>query len=543
VLSNETKRLVLAHFWIAFVAFFIALVLGEWQMYIRSPLRDWIGNPELYYRSVTAHGSAMGYVFPTLVAMGFGYAIVELSLKQPLIGKRWAWFGFFLLLLGVVVAMAPVSMGLSSVLYTFYPPLIGHPAYYIGVVFVVVGSWVWVALMSINLHAWKKANPGAAVPLPMFANLAGAYLWAWTSLGAAIEILFLILPVALGFKHTIDAGLSRVFFSWTLHAIVYFWLMPSYIAFYTLVPRAIGGRLYSETMGRIAFILFLVFSMPIGVHHLFQDPQVGSGVKFMHAIFTGMVSVPTLLTIFTITASVEIAGRLRGGTGAFGWVKKLPWHNPMMLAVAFSFILLGFGGAGGIINMSYQLDFAVHNTQWITGHFHLIFGGAIVIMYFALAYDLWPHLTGKELVNSGMMKAQLWLWFVGMIVLTFPWHVVGVMGMPRRMAYFDYSNPEIAPQAVTVIMSAIGGLLLVVSGLLFLLVLLRGHMAPRITLPEFRFSQPVHAEGRLPIALNGFALWLALMIGLSVVNYGYPIGQLMALKETSVPAVPVGGHP
>jgi cytochrome c oxidase subunit 1 len=543
VLSNETKRLVLAHFWVAFLAFFVALVLGEWQMYIRSPLRDWIGNPELYYRSVTAHGSAMGYVFPTLVAMGFGYAIVELSLKQTLIGKRWAWAGFWLLLLGVVMAMAPVSLGLSSVLYTFYPPLIGHPAYYLGVVLVVVGSWIWVALMSVNLRAWKKANPGQTVPLPMFANVAGAYLWAWTSLGAAIEIIFLILPVALGFKNTIDAGLSRVFFSWTLHAIVYFWLMPSYIAFYTLVPRAIGGRLYSDTMARISFVLFLVFSMPIGVHHLFQDPEVGSGVKFLHAVFTGMVSVPTLLTIFTITASVEIAGRLRGGTGAFGWVKKLPWHNPMMLAVAFSFILLGFGGAGGIINMSYQLDFAVHNTQWITGHFHLIFGGAIVIMYFALAYDLWPHLTGRQLATGRMMRLQLWLWFVGMVILTFPWHVVGVMGMPRRMAYFDYSNPEIAPQAITVTLSAIGGLILVISGLLFLLVLVGGHRSAAISLPEFRFSQPVHVVGRVPVALNGYALWLALMIGLSVVNYGYPIGQLMALKETSVPAVPVGGHP
>jgi cytochrome c oxidase subunit 1 len=543
VLSKETRRLVLAHFWIAFAAFFVALVLGEWQMYIRSPLRDWIGNPELYYRSVTAHGSAMGYVFPTLVAMGFGYAIVELALKQSLVGKRWAWIGFWMLLVGVVMAMAPVAVGRSSVLYTFYPPLIGSPFYYLGVVLVVVGSWIWVALMSINLAVWRRANPGAAVPLPMFANVAGAYLWAWTSLGAAIEILFLILPVALGFKNTIDAGLSRVFFSWTLHAIVYFWLMPSYIAFYTLVPRAIGGRLYSDTMARISFVLFLVFSMPIGVHHLFQDPQVGSGVKFVHAVFTGMVSVPTLLTIFTITASVEIAGRLRGGTGAFGWLKKLPWHNPMMLALAFSFILLGFGGAGGIINMSYQLDFAVHNTQWITGHFHLIFGGAIVIMYFALAYDLWPHLTGRALASSGMIKAQLWLWFIGMLVLTFPWHVVGVMGMPRRMAYFDYSNPELAPQAITVTLSTIGGLLLVISGLLFLLVLRRGHRGAPVSLPEFRFSQPVHPVGRVPAALNGYALWLALMIGLSVVNYGYPIGQLIALKETSVPAVPVGGHP
>jgi len=512
-------------------------------MYIRSPLRDWIGNPELYYRAVTAHGSAMGYVFPTLVAMGFGYAIVELALKQSLVGRRWAWIGFFLVVIGTVTAMVPVSMGLATVLYTFYPPLIGNAFYYIGVVLVVVGSWIWVALMSINLRVWKQAHPGESVPLPMFANLAGAYLWAWTSLGAAIEILFMILPVALGFKSTIDAGLARVFFSWTLHAIVYFWLMPAYIAFYTLVPRAIGGRLYSDRMARISFTLFLVFSMPIGVHHLFQDPQVGSGVKFLHAVFTGMVSVPTLLTIFTITASVEIAGRLRGGKGAFGWVKALPWQNPMMLAVAFSFILLGFGGAGGLINMSYQLDFAVHNTQWITGHFHLIFGGAIVIMYFALAYDLWPHLTGKQLASGRLMRTQLWMWFVGMIVLTFPWHVVGILGMPRRMAYFDYSNPEIAPQALAVIITFVGGLILVISGLLFLLVLLGGHRSLRIDLPEFRFSQAAHHEGRLPAALNSYALWLALMIGLSVVNYGYPISQLMALKQTSVPAVPVGSQP
>ena len=107
-----------------------------------------------------------------------------------------------------------------------------------------------------------------------------------------------------------------MFFSWTLHAIVYFWLMPAYIAFYTIVPRAIGGRLYSDTMGRVAFVLFLVFSMPIGIHHLFADPQVGAGFKFVHAVMTAMVSVPTLLTVFTIVASVEIAGRLRGGEGS-----------------------------------------------------------------------------------------------------------------------------------------------------------------------------------------------------------------------------------
>src|SRR5246500_5424585 len=384
-------------------------------MFVRSPLRPWSSDPELYYRSLTAHGTIMGYVFPTLVAMGFGYAISESSLAQPLIGRRWAWAGFALILIGAVMAIVPVALGRATVLYTFYPPLIGNAFYYIGVVLVVVGSWVWVALMSVNLHVWKRAHPGDPVPLAMFANVAGSYLWAWTAVGAALELLLQIIPVALGLKTTIDAGLARVLFSWTLHAIVYFWLIPAYIAYYTIVPRAIGGRLYSDSMARVAFILFLVFAMPLGIHHLFVDPQVGAGFKFVHAVFTGMVSVPTLLTVFTICASVEIAGRLRGGKGAFGWLTALPWRNPMMLVIAFSFVMLGLGGAGGLINMSYQLNSTVHNTQWVTGHFHLIFGGAIVIMYFAIAYELWPQLTGRAIASVKLVRTQLWLWFIGMM--------------------------------------------------------------------------------------------------------------------------------
>ena len=538
----NSRRLILAHFWLAFLVFGVALALGAWQMFVRSPLHPWISDPELYYRSLTAHGTIMGYVFPTLVAMGFGYAISESSLAQPLIGKRWAWTGFGLVLIGAVTAIAPVALGRASVLYTFYPPLIGNAFYYIGVVMVVVGSWVWVALMSVNLRAWKKANPGRPVPLPMFANVAGSYLWAWTALGAALELLFQIIPVALGLTSMINVGLARVFFSWTLHAIVYFWLIPTYIAYYTILPRAIGGRIYSDAMMRLAFITFLVVAMPIGIHHTFEDPQVGAGFKFVHSTFTALVALPTLITVFTICASVEIAGRLRGGRGLLGWLAALPWSNPIMLASAFSFVMLGFGGAGGLINMSYQLNATVHNTQFVTGHFHLIFPGAIVIMYFAIAYDLWPHLTGRALTDLGLMRAQLWLWFVGIIVTTFPWHWVGLLGMPRRMAYFDYSAPALSPDAFWVALSAIGGFILLASGALFLFVLIRGQRAQPVTPDPYRFATAIHPPTAVPAALNGFGLWVALMIGLTVTNYGYPIVQLALRPGGAVPAVYIGAQ-
>lgn len=533
----NSKRLVLGHLLVAFIGFGVALLLGEWQMFVRSPLHAWIGNPEWYYRSVTAHGTAMAYVFPTLVAMGFGYFVTEQALQRPLIGLRWAWLGLALAVVGTIVAVVPIALGSASVLYTFYPPLIGSAFYYIGLVLVVVGSWIWVALMSVNFYAWKRDNPGAPVPFPMFATVAGSYLWGWTAVGAALELLFQIIPVALGLRDTIDAGLARVFFTWTLHAIVYFWLMPTYIAYYTILPRAIGGRLFSDRMGRISFILFLVVAMPIGIHHAFEDPQVGAGFKYLHSVFTALVTLPTLLTVFTICASVEIAGRLHGGKGLLGWLGALPWRNPAMLGAALSFVMLGFGGAGGLVNMSYQLDATVHNTQWITGHFHLIFGGAIVIMYFVIAYDIWPHLTGRSLDCLGLMRAQLWLWFIGMMVVTFPWHWVGILGMPRRMAFYDYSDPAIAPLAVSVVMSVVGGAILVVSGALFLLVLARGLAAPRVAPETYRFSVALHPPRALPPALNGFGLWLGLMVALTIVNYGLPIAHALATPGTAVPAV------
>ena len=532
---NSGSRLVLAHFWVAFAAFAVVVPLGAWQMLVRSPLHRWV-DPELYYRAVTAHGTTLAYVFPTLIAMGFGYAVCTASLGRPLHRVRLAWLGFWLVIAGAAIALATVGAGQATVLYTFYPPLTGSPFYYLGVLIAVVGSWIWVGIMVYELARWKRENPGLPVPLAMFATVAGALLWAWTSIGVGAEILLLILPNVFGWAPTIDAGLARIFFSWTLHAIVYFWLIPAYIALYVLLPQAAGGRLYSDRMGRVSFLLLLVFSMPIGFHHLFADPQIGAGFKFLHAVFTGMVAVPTLLTIFTICASLEIAGRLRGGRGALGWLAALPWDRPLVLASAFSFIMLGLGGASGLINMSYMLNSTIHNTQWVTGHFHLIYGGTVVILYFGIAYELWPRLTGRPLAAPKLVRLQLWTWFVCMLVTTLPWHVVGVMGQPRRMAYYDYSDPGLAPQAIWVSLSAIGGFVLVFSALLLVGVLLASHRRRAAAIPPLAFSLALNPPRTLQASLNGFGVWVLLVVALTVTNYGYPIVQSLLLPSTGVPA-------
>jgi cytochrome c oxidase subunit 1 len=491
---------------------------------------------------VTLHGTVMAYVVTTFFAMGFGYAVAETSLARPMRGVPAAWIGFAICLTGALMAAAMTIAGKASVLYTFYPPLLASVWYYLGAFLLIGGSMIWVVLMVVNMAAWKRDNPGQPVPLPMFAITATALLWAWAASGVLIELVGILLPRAFGWSDLIDAALGRTLFSVTLHAIVYFWLMPAYIAFYTLLPQAAGGRLYSDTMGRLTFIMFLVFSLPVGMHHLLADPEHGTGFKFMQSFLTFLVVLPTLLTVFTITASLEIAGRHRGGRGLLGWIAVLPWQEPMVLAVGLSLVMLGLGGFGGLINMSYAMNAMIHNTSWVTAHFHLIFGGAVVIMYFAIAYDMWPRITGKPLRSKRLARWQLWLWFLGMLITTIPWHIAGLMGQPRRVAIFDYSVPLVASMAPLVIISVIGGLVLLISAILLIAILVRSHFGVQRLAQPLRYALAVNPPHQVPSSLNGFALWNTILVVLMVAAYGYPIGQFFFLKPHSVPAIAVTSH-
>jgi cytochrome c oxidase subunit 1 len=526
VAGLETSRLVMAHIWVAVAVFGLACLLGVWQMWARSPLNAPYHTAANYFRSVTLHGVSMGYVLTTFFIMGFGYYVAETALRRPLPSMALAWGGFWLGILGTLMAVLSVTSGNASVLFTFYPPLTATPWFYIGLVLVVVASWLWCAQMIVAMRVWKAANPGEPVPLAMFATVANAVMWLWTTVGVAAELLFQVIPAAFGWSQTLDVGLSRTLFSWTLHAIVYFWLFPSYIAFYTMFPRAAGGRLYSDTLGRLAFILFIIYSLPVGLHHLFMDPEHSNGFKFLQMFLTALVSVPTLLTIFTITASAEIAGRMRGGKGLFGWIGALPWERPMVLATGLAFVMLFWGGGGGLINMSYGMNAMIHNTSWVTAHFHLIFGGTVVIMYQAICYSIWPSMTGREFRDLKPLRLQLWLWFIGMMVMTLPWHWLGLQGQWRRVAAFDYSNSIIHGWGPWVDVSLIGGIILALSAALFLFNLGSLHRrgipgAP----PELDYARAVHPPERVPASLNGFGLWNIVVAVLMLLAYGWPIAQ------------------
>lgn len=531
--DKDFRVFVLGHFWLAFGAFGLACVMGFYQVLERSGFIEVIQSPQVYFASVSTHGVLMGFVLTTFFIMGFGYLVATTSLKMPIWNPKLAWTGFGISVFGTVMAAIPLLLGKASVLYTFYPPVQASVFFYLGATLLVVGSWFWAAIMVVMFVQWKKAHPGETVPLPMFANTANAMLWLWTSAGVALEVVFQLIPWALGWIDTVDVGLARTLFSWTLHPIVYFWLIPAYIALYCLVPEAAGGKLFSHDLARIAFILLLVFGLPIGFHHLYMDPEQGKGFKMIHGIGTFLVALPTLMTGFTVIASMEKAGRRAGGKGLFGWIGALPWSNPVVLSAILAFLMLIAGGFGGIVNASYAMNAMVHNTAWVPGHFHLIFGGTTVIMYFAIAYAVWPRLTGKSLIEGSLPLVQLWSWFIGMIILSTPWHILGLLGQPRRISSVAYNSLLTLAWDPYELAMIIGGAVLLGSALLFLHILAksqkRGEPA-RIEQTEIRYADSEQPVGRVPALLNGFGFWNIVILALMLANFGYPIAQFFLTK-------------
>jgi len=384
----QIRRLALANIGVSIAAFGVAAAMALMQALSRANLDLPFRSADMYYMSVTAHGTLMALVFTTFFIMGFGYVVAERTLERPVPFRALAWGSFWLAVAGTLATVVAILAFKATVLYTFYPPLKAHPAFYVGLTLVVVGSWGWSAVMLIALGQWRKQNPGRAIPLAMHGFAATIIVWLLATVGVAAEMLLQLIPWSLGLTDTVDPVLARMLFWWFGHPLVYFWLLPAYVVWYTLLPRAAGGRLFSDPLGRLVFVLFILLSTPVGLHHQFMDPGIPSGWKLLHTFNTLWILYPSFVTAFTVIASLELAGRARGGTGLFGWIARLPWGDPLVSSVILSMLLFAIGGWGGAINASFGMNAMVHNTSWIPGHFHTTVGSASALTFIGRSYCL-----------------------------------------------------------------------------------------------------------------------------------------------------------
>ena len=527
-------RLAVSHIGVAIAAFGVASIMGVLQGLSIADVEFPMRSESLYYMFVTAHGVLMALVFTTFFIMGLGYAICHAQL-QRIVGMKTAWLGFWMAVVGTVAAAYTILTGQSSVLYTFYPPMQAHPVFYIGATLLVVGSWLWGGVMIASYRSWKLDHPGQPVPMAMHGMLATIIVWYLATSGLAWEVLFMLIPWSMGWVETIDPIIARTLFWWFGHPLVYFWLMPAYVLWYTVIPRIAGGRLFSDKLARMVFILFVVLSTPVGFHHQFADPGISANWKFVHTITTFAILFPSFVTAFTVIASLEIAGRLKGAKGLFNWIGTLPWKDPFFLAMALAMMSFTFGGFGGAINAAYGMNSMVHNTAWIMGHFHVTLGTTSALTFMGATYWLLPRLLGRELRLVGLARIQPWLWFIGMGIFSTSFHIAGLRGLPRRVYSGALAGEQGDAWAALTSSGAIGGVILFLSAMAFVSVVIATWTSGRtIEAPAFEFAVPLE-----PVTTMGLwdrlGLWTIVGIVMIILAYGYPLATLIMTPRYGSP--------
>lgn len=515
--------------YLGFFALFIGILMGLFQALDRMNIDLYpLVALASYYQGLTLHGVLNVLVFTFAFGAGFLTYVTMRSLKRPMASHALTQAQFWLMLVGVVLAGWKMADNSSTVLFTFYPPLQGHPLFYLGLVLVVVSSWCTLANIALTVQAWRKDNPGEVIPLQAFISLVTYVMWGIASIGVALEVLLLVLPWSLGLVSNTDPQLARTLFWFTGHPIVYFWLLPIYVSWYTMLPKQAGGKLISDPLTRLVFLLFLVFSIPVGFHHQYTDPGVSAGWKFVHAFLTYAVFFPSMITAFTVLASLEIGGRARGGEGLFGWIWKLPWDDPSVAAQLVGGLAFMLGGISGLINASYNVNQVVHNTAFVPGHFHLTVGTAVALSAMGITYWLIPSLTGRKLWNKRLAQANVWLWGIGVLIFSRGQIAGGLEGMPRRI-WMGGIGYMLEAWRIPNLMTALGGTLMFLGGLSFFAVLVGTLFLSRerveVEMPTAEII--TSARKATPLITDRLGLWIGITVVLIVIAYGpYLIGYL-----------------
>ncbi|WP_421904167.1 b(o/a)3-type cytochrome-c oxidase subunit 1 [Oceanobacillus halophilus] len=513
----------------AFIALFIGGLMGLLQVLVRSGHFTLPAGID-YYQVLTVHGVILGLVLTTYFIVGFQYALMGKTVGISDTQRRVAWLGFWIMTIGTVMAAITVLYGKASVLYTFYAPLKAHPAFYIGLALVIVGSWIACFVNWRQLYIWKKKHPNEKSPLLAFMVVINMAMWFIATLGVAGSVLFQFIPWSLGYAATIDVLLSRTLFWYFGHPLVYFWLLPAYMAWYAIIPKIIGGKIFSDSLARLSFVLFLFFSIPVGLHHQLTEPGLDTTWKFIQVVLTFMVVIPSLMTAFSMFATFEITGRKKGYGGLFGWLKHLPWKDVRFLAPFIGMLAFIPGGAGGLINASYQLNTVVHNTIWVTGHFHLTVATTVVLTFFGITYWLVPHLTGRKLTKSmnRLGIIQTIFWTLGMTIMSGAMHIQGLFGGPRRSAYSEYNGTEqVAEWGAYQMAQAIGGSILFIAIIIMLYIFIKlAFFAPKGE-EEFPIAEEEIDAEPTPMWLERWKLWIAITIALILFAYTIPIADVI----------------
>lgn len=430
-------------------AFFFFLVGGTEALLVRTQLAVPDGkvlSNEIYNQIFTMHGTTMIFLFVMPMLTGFGNYVVPLMIgARDMAFPRLNAFGYWVVLFGGLFLSISFLFGQAPNAGWFnYAPLNELSAAGGGGA---CGATAVVCTPGLNTDFWalgilmlgvssiagslnfvvtilKMRAPGMTInrmPLFTWMTLITAFLLLFSLPSVTAASILLLLDRHIG-THFYQAGAGgdpllwqHLFWSFG-HPEVYILILPAFGMISEILPVFSRKPIFGYTFVAWSGVAIGFLSFTVWAHHMFAVglPLVAQA---FFATSTTLIAIPTAVKIFNWVATIY------GG--------KVRFTASMMFAIGFIAMFL-IGGLNGVALAVVPFDYQVTDTYFVISHLHYVLFGGTVFAVFGGMFYWFPKMTGR-LLNERLGKVQFWLMLIGVNLAFFPMHILGLLGMPRRV--------------------------------------------------------------------------------------------------------------
>jgi cytochrome c oxidase subunit 1 len=449
-------------------SFLMFLIGGVLALVVRTELAQpglqvFEGAEHAYNEAFSMHATVMIFLFIIPVLAGLGNYAVPLMIGAPdMAFPRINALSFWMLPLGAILLLAGffVEGGAAAAGWTSYPPLTesnsplnspgaGQDLWIVSLI--LIGTSSILGGINFLVTIFKMRAPGMTLfrmPIMVWTILVTSVLvvMATPVITSALVMLFIDRNYGGTFFLPPDgqAVLYQNVFWFYSHPAVYVMVLPAMGVISEVLPVFSRKPLFGYKAFIFATAGIGALGFSVWAHHMFT-----TGAVFLpfFALMTFLIAVPTGVKMFN-----WIFTMFRG---------QLTFSTPLIFAIGFLTMFL-IGGINGAFSAAVPVDFALHDTYWVVAHLHYVLFGGSVFGMFAGIYYWFPKMTGR-LLDEGLGKIHFVLMFIGFNLTFFPMHMLGIKGMPRRIA--DYADPGWNDWNLA---ATIGGFLIAVSMLPFM---------------------------------------------------------------------------